>query len=293
MRPCSKNSRAFRDITNSIQVSEEKQQVGGKEASQGSVELADCAPSNVLNDNGCQRIVTGRKLIDDAVNPTFAHLYIPESRLTIEKTYIGSGGYGDVSKGYLSGAVHCPSSEIVAVKRFRKSDTASRDFLQELETLVEVSPLSSAVTVLGWTVLHSAKGRVKTSVPALILEYLDFGDLLNFMCYLEGKRMLEFKLIVQVILDALMSLLQLHSISLGHGDVKAENFLVEEVHVKLQDGSFVTTKKFYNLEECLKTGGEIVFVKLLSSDFGSAVRLPGKDSRHATDIASFFDNFLK
>ena len=183
---------------------------------------------------------------------------ISRSSFTITKL-LGSGNFGTVSKGKLSGLYSSNSSTTVAIKSTKGSaeEAELRDFLQEIKIMSYTKAHLNLVSMIG-----SCSSELETEKEVwLIVEFCPFGDLKTFL--VENKKLIlsndlsnpiNDKCLIYWAYDISKGMKFLNEQNIMHGDLAARNIMLDESLVKsghpiAKVADFGLSKRFYdNLE---------------------------------------------
>ena len=139
------------------------------------------------------------------------------------------------------------SREFVVIKQPRIGpDTLSKDFLSEIATELQIlqhPPLLKHDNIIDFlaVIYHDSGGPGHPNIiPALVIEYAEFGSLASFQANSYGR---TFDDKIDIAIDAAKGLEALHEVGIVHGDIKSSNFLVcrhptRKFIVKLSDFGF-------------------------------------------------------
>ena len=169
---------------------------------------------------------------------------------------VGSGNFGSVAKGEITGLYYPNSKTVAAVKTVNAaaSDNDLMDLLQEIKIMSYVQPHLNLVSMIG-----SCKCDLETSGDLwLLIEFCQHGDLKNFLAkkeaiILEGdqKDPINSRCLIKWAYDVAKGMEYLSENKIMHGDLAARNVLLDEN--PLQQGSpvakvadFGLSKKFYD-----------------------------------------------
>ena len=161
---------------------------------------------------------------------------IERSSFTITKK-LGSGNFGTVSKGVLTGLYGNNSKTTVAIKRTIGPAEGSdlRDFLQEIKIMGYIKPHLNLVSMIG----SCASDLDNEKEMWLIIEFCEYGDLKNFLIENKNKILsgskednINDRCLMHWIYDIGKGMEFLSSNKIMHGDLAARNVMIDENVVK-------------------------------------------------------------
>ena len=177
-----------------------------------------------------------------------------ESFTVIEK--IGSGNFGTVAKGELTGLFSANSKTMVAIKSMKGNGKGPEmnDFLKEIKIMSYIKPHLNLVSMIGSCASCTEYQRELW----LILEYCKHGDLRIFLVQNKGKilsstddQFINEKLLLNFIHDISKGMEHLFNNKIMHGDLAARNIFLdidplETGRPVAKVGDFGLSKKFDN-----------------------------------------------
>jgi tRNA A-37 threonylcarbamoyl transferase component Bud32 len=144
---------------------------------------------------------------------------------------LGQGSFGIVYKGKWN-------DQIVAIKqlhlnRFTRQEKIS--FVKEIKIMSTLGEHSNLVSLFGYTL----------EPPCLVMEYVELGSLSYLLHYCEDPeieaKITDGRIKKKLILGTLLGMIQLHAVSIVHGDLKPQNVLVSKDYTaKVTDFGFAT-----------------------------------------------------
>jgi serine/threonine protein kinase len=157
---------------------------------------------------------------------------IDRSSFTITKK-IGSGNFGTVSKGVLTGLYGENSKTTVAIKRTigPAEGTELRDFLHEIKIMSYINPHINLVSMIG----SCASDLDNEKEIWLIIEFCQYGDLKDFL--IENKKnilsgsnedTINDRCLMYWTYDIGKGMEYLSSNNIMHGDLAARNVMLDE-----------------------------------------------------------------
>ena len=160
---------------------------------------------------------------------------IDRSNFTIEEM-IGSGNFGSVYKGILTGLYDTNNKIPVAIKTLssfesRREFAAFEGFIGEIKIMSNVDPHLNLVNMIG----SCTSDFAETNQLWLLLEYCQFGDLKSYLIsnkseILNGKESesINSRLLIQWCYDIAKGMQFLARCNVMHGDLAARNILLED-----------------------------------------------------------------
>ena len=201
---------------------------------------------------------------------------ISRSLFTITK-HLGSGYFGTVSKGELTGLYGSNSKTTVAIKSLKGPAEGAelRDFLQEIKIMSNTNAHLNLVSMIG-----SCASELENEKEVwLIIEFCRVGDLKTFL--VENKKRI-LKIDSNDLINDKCLLHWAHDVSKGmeflskqnimHGDLAARNIMLDENHVQFSRhiakiADFGLSKRFYNNLEYEKQTRNLIPWKWMAYEF--------------------------
>jgi serine/threonine protein kinase len=167
----------------------------------------------------------------------------PEELLgTLDNTYnlLKLGGKGGTAKVYIGYNLNDQLKNKLAIKIFKKKYTDCLFIKNEIEVQGSLNiPNTIKLISHGKGELSKDNGS-KKHVAYLVLEYMEYGDLFDFIAF-PGKGFGE-AMGKKVFMEVLKAVEELHKVDIVHRDIKTENIMIDsKFQVKLADFSFATS----------------------------------------------------